>query len=61
MIQELVPFIHGNYIDIFFSRIQQLPVTQYDEKFLEFLKDFTMKSLESQYDIKHNEDSISES
>ncbi|CDW78729.1 UNKNOWN [Stylonychia lemnae] len=61
MIQELVPFTQHKYIDMFYQKIQQVPTSQYDDKFLEFLKDFTMKSLESYYDTKHNEDSINES
>lgn len=59
-IQELVPHIDSKFIDLFFSKIQSVPIAQYDDKFLEFLKDFTMKSLESHYELKHNESSIAE-
>lgn len=60
MIQELVPNLESKYIDIFYQKIQQVPPSQYDDKFLEFLKNFTQKSLESHYDLKSNEGSMAE-
>lgn len=61
MIQELVPHVDVKYIDLLHQKIQQVPAVQYDEKFIDFLKFFTMKSLENYYDFKSNEGSLSES
>jgi hypothetical protein len=61
MIQELVPHVDVKYIDHLYQKIQQVPAAQYDEKFIDFLKNFTMKSLENYYDFKSNEGSLSES
>ena len=59
-IKDLVPFIPLDFIDLLYQRIQTVPTSQYDEKFLLFLKDFTMKALENFYDFKNNEMGMSE-
>ena len=59
-IQELVPCIDVACIDQFFVRIQQVPASQYDDKFLDFLKDFTMKALENYYEVKSQEGGMAE-
>lgn len=51
-IQELVSSINVRLIDSFFERISQVPSSQYDDKFLDFLKDFTLKALENYHEVK---------
>jgi hypothetical protein len=48
-------------IDSFFAKINTLTPKQYDEKYLVFLKDFTLKALENYFDLKNNEMSMHES
>lgn len=55
IIKDLVPSINLEYIDLFFTKIQSVPTSQYDEKFLMFLKDFTQRALENYYDVKNVE------
>lgn len=59
-IQELVPCIDVASVDQFFIRIQSVPASQYDDKFLEFLKDFTLKALENYYEVKSQEAGMAE-
>ena len=60
IIKDLVPSLEQKYIDKFYEKIHTVPSKQFDEKFLTFLKDFTLKALESYYETKNNELSISE-
>lgn len=68
IIQELVPSIDVRYVDNFFVRISQVsnatrtafnettvPASQYDDKFLEFLKEFTLKALENFFKTRTQE------
>lgn len=59
-IKEIIAFIPLDYIDLFQQKIITMPSSQYDEKFLVFLKDFTLKALENYYEIKSNDMGISE-
>jgi hypothetical protein len=47
VIQEISPVLPLNLINEFFKRIRQVPQNQYDEKFLNFLKELTSRALES--------------
>lgn len=60
IIKELVPYISLENIDILYSKIQTVPPKSFDEKFLNFLKDFTIKALENYFETKNNEMSMSE-
>lgn len=55
-----MPSIDLQLVDLFYQRITQVPATQYDDKFLEFLKDFTMKALCTYHEAKVTEYSIGE-
>ena len=59
-IQELVPSIDVTTVDLFFQRVLQVPASQYDDKFLDFLKDFTLKALELYHDHKSSEQNMAE-
>ena len=59
-IQEIVPSIEVSLVDLFYHRITQVPATQYDDKFLEFLKDFTMKALSTYHESKVTEHTLGE-
>lgn len=59
-IKDLVPYISLEYIDILYEKIKTVSYQQYDEKFLAFLKDFTLKALENFYEYKNNEMSLRE-
>lgn len=52
IIKDLVPYISEELIDSLFQRILTVPQKQYDEKFLVFLKDFTLKALENFFELK---------
>lgn len=55
IIKDLVPFINLHYVDLFYAKIKTVPPQQYDEKFLNFLKDFTQKALENYFIYKSKE------
>ena len=59
-IKDLVPYISLEYIDILYEKIKTVSYQQYDEKFLAFLKEFTLKALENFYEYKNNEMSLRE-
>jgi len=59
-IQEIVPSVDVGIVDLFYQRITQVQPSQYDDKFLEFLKDFTLKALANYHDTKAAEQSIDE-
>ncbi len=59
-IQEIVPSLDVAIVDLFYQRITQVQPSQYDDKFLEFLKDFTLKALANYHDTKAAEQSIDE-
>jgi hypothetical protein len=61
IIKDLVPFISQEYIDGFYDKIKTVSPKSFDDKFLLFLKQFTMKALENYYDLKVSEFSTSES
>ena len=44
-IQEILPEISVQQTDLFYQKIMQVPQSLYDDKFLHFLKDFTLKAL----------------
>lgn len=60
IIQELVPSIDVRYVDNFFLRISQVPASQYDDKFLEFLREFTLKALENFFKARTQECQLEE-
>ena len=55
IIQDLVPSIEVKFVDLFYTRIQSVPQSMYDDKFLDFLRDFTQKALENYFDTKVKE------
>lgn len=60
LIKDLVPFLSIDFIDAFYAKIQTVPQQQFDEKFLNFLKEFTLKALENFYELKGKEIEMSE-
>lgn len=54
IIKDLVSEIELSYVDQFFAKIQAIPPQQYDEKFLNFLKDFTSSALETYFNYRSN-------
>jgi hypothetical protein len=60
IINDLLPFLSKDNIDGFYTKIQTVPALQFDEKFLIFLKEFTIKALEHYYDQKNEECGMSE-
>jgi hypothetical protein len=45
---------------LLYTKIQTVPPKQFDEKFLTFLMDFTLKALDNYYETKREEMSINE-
>lgn len=50
LIKDIVPYLSIDYIDLFYEKVKAVPQQQYDEKFLLFLKEFTLKALDNFYD-----------
>lgn len=59
-IQDLVPSIEVRFVDMFYTRIQQVPQSAFDDKFLDFLRDFTQKALENYFEAKSKEMQLAE-
>lgn len=49
LILEIMPFLSIEVIDLFYSKIEEIPPQQYDEKFLVFLSEFTKLALSKRY------------
>lgn len=45
LIEEIIPTLSQAHIDVFFSKIKETPVSQFDEKFIYFLSNFTKVAL----------------
>jgi len=52
IIKDVTSDLRPAVIDHLFEKIQSVPLASYDEKFLNFLKEFTQKGLEMHYDEK---------
>ena len=52
IIKDVVTSLSGDIIDDLFLKINAVPSNSYDEKYLEFLREFTMKAIESHYQQK---------
>ena len=59
-IQEILPEISVQQADLFFQKIMQVPQSLYDDKFLQFLKDFTLKALASYKKTRSEEMGLAE-
>lgn len=53
LIEQMLPDLGIGGFDYYFNKMQM--VTQFDEKFLIFLKNFTIRALEKQYEIMSDE------
>jgi hypothetical protein len=60
-IQEILPEISVQQADLFYQKIQQVPQSMYDDKFLLFLKDFTLKALATYKKNRSDELALAES
>lgn len=60
-IQEILPEINVQQADLFYQKIQQVPQSLYDDKFLLFLKDFTLKALATYKKNRSDELGLAES
>lgn len=52
LILEIMPFLSIEVIDLFYSKIEQMPPQQYDEKFLVFLSEYTKLALSTRYKLQ---------
>ena len=52
-----MPNIDIALVSDFFERIRQVPASQFDDKFLDFLKDFTLKALDNYYEASRTAES----
>ena len=53
VIREITPSLKADHLDLIFEKIQTVNVTQYDEKTLNFLEDYTGAALEASYDLQN--------
>lgn len=51
LIQEIMPYLSIEVIDLFYAKIEEMPPQQYDEKFLVFLSEYTKLALAKRYKL----------
>lgn len=55
LIQEVQPVLSLPIIDCFFQKMQDMPPTSIDEKFIKFMREFTKVALKSRYENAFSE------
>ena len=51
LIQELLPHLPLNIIDLFFEKIKTLPPAQIDEKYIVFVREFSKEAFKKRFDF----------